>query len=157
MTKPVSKFGDLSRYAFDRIRQKLSQGDYVSGEELAGALRSFKDHPLPSEIREYIAMCLEGRVRAPRGRPKLPEFEKDRRAALVRYLYRRYLNRIQNRHIREPHEQRYVRRANKDVWRGEPHQIAARLTARRLKVYYPTAELSAGRILNIVSSSGPQK
>ena len=126
------KFAYLDELHLADIEDRIAQGDYVSAEDLAAALRKHGMRPIPPSVLKYLCRHLEGQVAKPKGRKALPEVVKLRRLMFVRYYYRRTLTWLQARKARygDLDGWRGIRGAS--WWQGPPHQRAARMVAQRL-------------------------
>ena len=126
------KFAYLDELHLVDIEDRIAQGDYVSAEDLAVALRKHGMQPIPPSVLDYLCRLLEGRVAKPKGRKALPEVEERLQLMLVRYYYRRTLTWLQARTARygDLDGWRGIRGAS--WWQGPPHERAARMVAQRL-------------------------
>jgi hypothetical protein len=138
-------YAEFHTGTFENLSRKLGRGEHVSGDELALALRSNPDVPVPPVVRDYLCRYLEGKVRKPRGRKPggAVQLVRDADAAA---LYERYLSWLQRRKRRFglvgwPALQ------CADWWQGPPHERAARMVARR---WFPNHTWE--HVRNIVSS-----
>ena len=131
-----------------RLKSPSKRESYIPPELLAQALRLNPDSPLPPAIYDYLCDFLEGKVRAPGGRP--PDFENP-------------LSQIKRVHIPLTYECYYTwLKARKksegltgwtliqgaDWWQGSPNERAARMTRRRLHL-----PMGWRRVRNIVSEA----
>lgn len=126
-----SRFDHLSKFAFAGLKQKLAEGGYVSGKDLAAALRRFGDRVLDPTVREYIAQHLEGAIAPPKGRRPLPPIDRRLRDMLVRGCYRRAQAWLHGRGIRRAEDGGWRQIKGADFWQGTASEIAARMVARR--------------------------
>ena len=115
---------------FENLTRKLGRGEHVSGDELALALRSHPEAPVPPVVRDYLCRYLEGKVRKPRGRKPGGAVQLIRNACAAP-LYERYLAWLKRR------ERRFglggwPALQGADWWQGPPHERAARMVAKRL-------------------------
>lgn len=128
-----------------RLARAGGEKAYIPGAELAKALRTSPEVPLPPRLHDYVCRYLEGAIRRPRGRRPNALREVIGRS-LVPYLYQRYLDWLQRRQGRLGLDGwSCIREA--PWWQGPPHERAARMVAQRL----PNVDYR--HILNLVSSS----
>ena len=115
---------------FENLVRKLGRGEHVGGAELALALRSNPDVPVPPIVRDYLCQYLKGKVRKPGGRKPGGAVQLVRDVCAAG-LYQQYLAWLKRRKRRfgltgwpalEP----------ADWWQGPPHERAARMVARRM-------------------------
>ena len=123
-------YAEVRAGSFENLARKLGRGHHVTGHELALALRSNPDVPVPPVVRDYLCQYLGGEVRKPRGRKPGGALRLVRDAyALV--LYERLLAWLKRRKRRLGLKGWPVLQST-DWWQGPPHERAARMVAKRL-------------------------
>lgn len=88
------RFSHLRITSLESLNDRVIRHERINHRELADAIASYEGS-LPPVLREYIASLIR-QAPAAKGRPKLTELEKRRRANLLRYAYRvckRYVRR----------------------------------------------------------------
>jgi hypothetical protein len=115
---------------FENLVRKLGRGEHVGGAELALALRSNPDLPVPPVVRDYLCRYLEGKVRKPGGR-KPGGAVKLVRDVWAAGLYQQYLAWLKRRKRRFGLTG-WLELRCADWWQGPPHERAARMVARRM-------------------------
>ena len=130
------------------VERRITAGEYVDGRELGDALRKLGSRPIPAPVLDYLCCTLDGEVSKPsrrKGRPPSANFPLN---VLRRGIYRRNLAWLTARKARYGHLKGWSYLHDADFWQGPPHEIAARMTARRLSY----GARSWRRISNIASS-----
>ena len=70
---PASKFWiDPSHFGW--LSKRIVEGQYVNGEDLAEALRREESLSFPGLFLDYLCRFLTGKIKRPRGRPKVSNF-----------------------------------------------------------------------------------
>ena len=122
------------------IEYRLSENEYVSGEDLATAIEEDADEVLSDQVRDYLCRFLRGKVKKRPG-PNKPLIDKLAHAQVAEMDYRLELARIQ------------VERKARDggVIKGElpPHMEACRIIKERYGYFRP---MTLRRIANILSA-----
>lgn len=131
-----------------QLKSSSKRRAHISSEQLARALRENAGVPLPPAIHDYLCDTLEGKIKAPGGRP--PDVEdpvKQLKKVLIPLTYARYLTWLQKRN-RTVGLEGWSRIREADWWQGPPNERAARMTRRRFgfAVDWP-------RVKNIVSEA----
>ena len=136
---------------FSLIETQLGRSErgrrYIPPEQLARALKENAGKPLPPIINDYLCDFLEGKIKAPAGRPsasQAPAIKQIQRHLISPY-YERYLAWLQKRK-RTKGLEGWPAIKDADWWQGPPNERAARMRSHRLK--YP---VDWRRIKNIVS------
>lgn len=135
----MADFSHLEKLHFGGIERKLAAGEYVSGDELADALRDNPGQPIPEAVLDYVCLTLEGKVAKPRGRTALPEIEKRYRAMILSDHYHKCLKSLRD------CEAKAGKSAKGDM---TPAERAARMTAKM----FLGGEESWRTVQNIVSA-----
>ena len=123
-------YAEFRAGTFESLARKLGRGEHVSGDELALALRSNPDVPVPSDVHDYLCQHLEGTVRKPRGRKPGGALQLIR-DAYAAALYERYLAWLKRRK-RRLGLKGWSALQGADWWQGPPHERAAPMVAKRL-------------------------
>ena len=101
------------------------------------------------DVQMYIRDVLEGRVGKPRGRPKADNATATIKDILAPLTYYRYLAWLQRRRKTIGLDGwSLLRRHDQDWWQGPPHERAARMTCRRLRL-----GKDWGRLLRVLSEN----
>ena len=124
---------------FAVLERRLARGEFITGPELALALRTNPDVMPPPAVRDYEIRFLEGKVKAPRGR-KPPGPLVKFLTLYAEILYDRYLPRLQR--LKPPSGKFKSRSGEKFA----PHEAARHMVAKRLG-----RNQSARHIQNLVS------
>ena len=131
-----------------QLKSSSKRRAYIPAEQIARALRENPGVPLPPEIHDYLCDFLEGKIRAPAGRPAdnenpLSQIKKTH----IPPTYARYLTWLQRRNRSIGLEGwKLIREA--DWWKGLPNERAARMTCRQLKL-----AMDWRRVQNIISEA----
>ena len=151
-TESTPETSGYGKVLFEIIRRRLKssskQRAYIPPEQIARALRENPGVPLPPEIHDYLCDFLDGKIRAPAGRPTdfenpLLRIEK----SLISICYARYLAWLKRRRRSMGLDGwKLIREA--DWWQGPPNERAARMTCRRLRLV-----MDWRRVQNIVSEA----
>lgn len=116
-----------------RLKSSSNRRAYIPPEQLARALRENAGVPLPPAIHDYLCDFLEGKIKAPGGRPSdLEDPAKLFRNSLIPPTYERYLTWLQKRK-RTVGLEGWARIRNAVWWQGPPNERAARMTSRRFQ------------------------
>lgn len=137
-----NRFAHLRLYELGGIEKKIAAGEYVEEQELAEALRRYGPHPIPEPVLDYLCRTLEGKVKKPRGRKKLSEFQRRQINMIIGGLYRLRYGYLEQR------KRRYGHHAGWTKMEKPPAEIAARLVAR----YFWYGEHSWRTVQNMASS-----
>lgn len=113
------------------VQSELENGEYVDGKRLADALQDNRDEPVPPEVLDYLCQFLEGQVKKPRGRKKIPPSVVRYYNMILRGFYDRYLEWLTVRKKRYGHLQGWAPVRDADFWQGPPNEKAARMVARK--------------------------
>ncbi len=116
-----------------RLKSPSKRESYIPPELLAQALRLNPDSPLPPAIYDYLCDFLEGKIRAPGGRP--PDFENPLsqiKKVLIPATYERYYTWLKARK-KSVGLTGWKPIQGADWWQGPPNERAARMTCRRLR------------------------
>jgi len=107
---------------------------YVPPEQIARALKENSGIPLPPMIHDYLCNLLEGKIKAPAGRPSDTKAAaiKQIRKLLIPSTYERYLAWLRKRK-RSMGLVGWEAIQEADWWQGPPHERAARMTSRWYK------------------------
>ena len=100
---PSQRFAHLNELHLGGIERSIAKGEYVSGEDLAAALRKHGSRPISPSVLDYLCRFLEGKVAKPKGRPSLPELDKRRRRMILGHFYKRYFTWLQGRKAQYGH------------------------------------------------------
>ncbi len=131
-----------------RLKSPSKRESYIPPELLAQALRLNPGVPLPPAIHDYLCDFLEGKVRAPRGRPADTEKPGSQiNKILIPLTYARYYTWLKKRE-RSMCLRGWTLIRGADWWQGPPNVRAARMTRRRLSL-----AMDWRRVQNIVSES----
>ena len=109
-----------------QLKSSSKRRAYIPPEQIARALRENPGVPLPPEIHDYLCDFLDGKIRAPAGRPTdfenpLLRIEK----SLISINYARYLAWLKRRRRSMGLDGwKLIREA--DWWQGPPNERAAR-------------------------------
>ena len=131
-----------------RLKSSSKKESYIPPELLAQALRLNPDSPLPPAIYDYLCDFLEGKVRAPGGRP--PNFENPLsqiKKVLIPATYERYYTWLKARK-KSVGLTGWKPIQGADWWQGPPNERAARMTCRSLHL-----PMGWRRVQNIVSKA----
>lgn len=131
-----------------RLKSSSKKEAYIPPELLAQALRLNPDSPLPPAIYDYLCDFLEGKVRAPGGRPS--DFENPLsqiKKVLIPRKYERYYTWLKAR-SKSMELTGWTSIRGADWWQGPPSERAARMTCRRLHL-----PIGWRRVQNIVSKA----
>ena len=113
-----------------QLQQTSEKVSYVEASLLVNALRRNAEEPVPPDILDYVCEALEGKVKAPGGRPRKVEA----RHVIARFWlvmdYQRYYAWLHAR--KTTHGLRgWQKIRDADWWQGPPSERAARMAARR--------------------------
>jgi hypothetical protein len=122
------------------IEFRLSREQYVSRQELAGAIEASPSEVLPDKVRDCLCRHLRGQVKKKPG-PKSPWATKELYEHLASIEYEKELRRLQ--------AERKARGGRAVKGELAPHEEAARIIQRRHKYF---RRMSPRRIANILSS-----
>ena len=131
-----------------RLKSPSKREAYIPPELLAQALRLNPGVPLPPAIHDYLCDFLEGKIRAPGGRP--PDFENPLsqiKKVLIPATYERYYTWLKARK-KSVGLTGWKPIQGADWWQGPPNERAARMTCRQLGL-----RVSWRRVQNIVSKA----
>jgi hypothetical protein len=151
--EPTPAVSGYDKMLFAIIERQLKSSSkrraYVPPEQIARALRANAGIPLPPMIHDYLCNLLEGKIKAPAGRPSDTKAAaiKQIRKLLIPSTYERYLAWLRKRK-RSKGLTDWAAIQRVDWWQGSPHERAARMTARALR--YP---VDWRTVLNIVSKA----
>jgi len=131
-----------------RLKSSSKRPAYIPPEQIARALKENPGIPLPPDIHDYLCDFLEGKIRAPAGRPPVSEMPLSQiKKTLIPLTYARYLAWLKRRKRSMGLEGwNLIREA--DWWQGPPNERAARMTRRRLGL-----AMDWHRVQNIVSEA----
>ena len=131
-----------------RLKSSSKRRAYIPPEQIARALKENPGIPLPPDIHDYLCDFLEGKIRAPAGRPPVSEMPLSQiKKTLIPLTYARYLAWLKRRKRSMGLEGwNLIREA--DWWQGPPNERAARMTRRRLGL-----AMDWHRVQNIVSEA----
>ena len=131
-----------------RLKSSSRRRAYISPEQIARALRKNPGVPLPPAIHDYLCDFLEGKIRAPAGRPADSENPvRHLKKSLIPITYARYFAWLKRRErSMDLDGWKLIRGA--DWWQGPPHERAARMTCRYLRL-----AMDWRRVENIVSEA----
>lgn len=116
-----------------RLKSSPKRRAYVPPEQIAQLLRQYPEIPLSPTIRDYLCDFLEGKIKAPAGRPSdLGNPVKLLKKALIPLTYERYLTWLQKRN-RTVGLDGWKQIRNADWWKGAPNERAARMTSHRFE------------------------
>ena len=150
--EPTPAASGYDKMLFAIIERQLKSSPkhraYIPPEQIARALRANAGAPLSPIILDYLCNLLEGKIRAPAGRPAdtgtpINQLKK----AVIPLTYKRYLAWLRKRK-RSKGLTDWAAIPRVDWWQGPPHERAARMTVRSLR--YP---VDWRRIQNIVSKA----
>ena len=131
-----------------QLKSASKRPAYVPPEKIARALRKNPGIPIPAAIHDYLCDFLEGKIKAPAGRPSdLRSPAKILRTAFIQSTYERNLAWLQKRK-RSKGLNGWKPIQNADWWQGAPNERAARMTSRRLGY-----SMDWRRVKNIVSKA----
>ena len=131
-----------------RLKASSKREAYIPPEEMARALRQNLGVPLPPAIHDYLCDFLEGKVRAPRGRPADTEKPWSQiNKVLIPPTYERYYTWLKKRE-RSMGLRGWTLIRGADWWQGPPNKRAAQMTCRRLRL-----PMGWRRVQNIVSDA----
>ena len=155
-TKSRSRKSGYGKALFDIIEKKLDSSSkrraYVPPEQIARALRENPGVPLPPTIHDYLCDFLEGKIRAPAGRPPVSDNTWDEiNKILIPHVYARYHAWLRRR-SRSVGLEGWKQIRDADWWDGPPHERAARMTCRRLRI-----AMDWRRVQNIVSEANKER
>lgn len=148
-TPGASEYGNILFGLIEtRLKSSSNRRAYIPPEQIARALRRNAGVPLPPALHDYLCDFLEGKIKAPAGRPSDAEdIMKLFRKVLVPLEYKRYLAWLQKRK-RSIGLEGWTLIRNADWWRGPPNERAARMTCRRSGL-----AVDWRRVQNIVSEA----
>ena len=116
-----------------QLKSSPKRRAYVPPEQIAQLLRQYPEIPLSLTIRDYLCDFLEGKIKAPAGRPSnLGKPVRLLKKALIPSNYERYLAWLQKRK-RSLGLNGWKQIRNADWWQGAPNERAARMISRRFK------------------------
>ena len=134
---------NISPTSYDMLSWILrhERGGYISGPELAAALRANRQQPMPAEVFDYLCRFLDGKVRKPAGR---------RPKASVADIYKRLVARLDY-----EKELAHIRACNKALKAKTPKwkpAVAAHVEAAEIirKRHFP--HMSSHSFSNMLSS-----
>ena len=131
-----------------QLKSSSNRRAYIPPEQIARALRENAGVPLPPAIHDYLCDFLEGKIKAPAGRPSdVEDPVKQFRKFLVPLTYERYLAWLQRRK-RTVGLEGWTLIRDADWWRGPPNERAARMTRRRFGL-----AMDWRRVKNMVSEA----
>jgi hypothetical protein len=134
---------DWDRKSLTVLDRLVKDGQNISGEEMAIAIKNNPGQPLPEDFRDYLCRFLRGKVKRTRGRKKEDKVVQWLTEHVVAPAYQQVLAHIQASR---------TSRGRQRIAKGElaPHEEAARV----IKDYYPDVFPTASpkRIANILSS-----
>lgn len=124
---------DIRELHMVRIQSMLEKGEHVDGDLLATALRDDGDKPIPPDVLEYLCRFIEGKEKMPRGPKKIPEGYVRQNTTILSHFYARYLQWLKARKKRYGQLDGWPSIREADFWQGPPHEIAARMVARKFR------------------------
>lgn len=155
-TTSRSRKSGYGKALFDIIEKKLDSSSkrraYVPSEQIARALRENPGVPLPPRIHDYLCDFLEGKIRAPAGRRAVYEIPLAQiKKTLIPPTYARYHAWLRPR-SRSVGLDGWKPIRDADWWQGPPHERAARMTRRKLRL-----AMDWRRVRNIVSEAKKER
>jgi len=146
--KSGSMFSYLDELHLGGIEEKIRDGQFVDGEELARALQAHGLRAPSDVVLAYLCQYLRGKVKRPRGRPRPSDLDRRYRDMVVSGSYRRNLAWLEKRKNSDGDNMGWSLLQGADFWQGTRAEKAARMVARR---FLGGAE-SWRRVQNIASS-----
>ena len=132
-----------------QLKSSSKRRAYVPPEQIARALRANADAPLSPIIHEYLCNLLEGKIKAPAGRPS------DARAPAIKQIRKALIPSIYADNLASLREQKRSTRLKdwetiqqEDCCQGPLHERAARMTSR-----WCNYSVDWRTVLNIVSKA----
>ena len=136
----------------EQLESSSKQRVYIRPERIARALRENPGVPLPPTIHDYLCDFLEGKIRAPAGRRAVYEIPLAQiKKTLIPHVYARYHAWLRRR-SRSVGLTGWQRIRDADWWEGPPHERAARMTRRKLRL-----AMDWRRVRNIVSDAKKER
>lgn len=110
--------------------ERIDAGDYIPPEELYWVLKAIDYRPLPDSLRLYLADMLVGKIKPPKGRPRLTEqeaFQRDVEFFIHSEVYREEV--IEARTAGCTHDEIAEEYG---VWAAGPYEMSMAITAKAL-------------------------
>lgn len=111
---------DLLETAYYALEQRIKEGEHVTGQQLAAAMRANREEKVPDVLFEYLCRFLEGKIRKKPGPTRKSGLVEAFKPIHAQIVYRKYLEEEKSKQKRENGSKQGARTGM------PPHEIAAK-------------------------------